>query len=459
MQFVYRYLLLCRNITISYYVYLALIVIPGIFCVVWMNLIFNFTSGRPPPTKRLFRDSEFYFLLCESTEQEFVEVSVTDAKGNILCIVGCLTMNFAFYLIIFISSLRIMAFLNSQKDRVNSEFFKQAEHQMNYILAAQQSMENIPHTFIGYSPLFLLTTLLIFATFVIRVLFILGQYRKKPFKVCRCSTINLSSDTLHDILAFFDRKSLSRQRSVDSRFNRTIQQEFVNKPYLVLEKYTKEKRVYGTGRCIANVEMVNNILVEKFVRFKHADVECNDRDRVSHLLSTSEPWQTFDLRLTTEFKLTKYNARRLAKCKKVNSISFSGRLTLLPELLLGNCPHLKISDGLFKTADSASVPWTKILDFLFRESESYHRRNFLEIKTRNPPSAEEYLQFIDAMKQRFTTVTTRLIFDFYWRTNNAPVFRIDEKVENVHHHGMLNLKQTNYYYNDRNDSTIHLYAL
>lgn len=36
-----------------------------------------------------------------------------------------------------------MAFLNSQKDRVNSEFFKQAEHQMNYILAAQVEKNTI----------------------------------------------------------------------------------------------------------------------------------------------------------------------------------------------------------------------------------------------------------------------------------------------------------------------------
>ncbi|KAI1699118.1 hypothetical protein Ddc_18729 [Ditylenchus destructor] len=111
-----------------------------------MNLIFNFTSGRPPPTKKLYSDSEFYYLLRESTDQEFVEVSVTDAKGNIPCIVGCLTMNFAFYLIIFISSLRIKGFLNSQKERVNSEFFKQAEQQMNYILAAQAILPTISLT-------------------------------------------------------------------------------------------------------------------------------------------------------------------------------------------------------------------------------------------------------------------------------------------------------------------------
>ncbi|KAI1700039.1 hypothetical protein DdX_16950 [Ditylenchus destructor] len=265
-------------------------------------------------------------------------------------------------------------------------------------------MENIPHTFIGYSPLFLIATLLIFAIFTISVLFILGQYRKKPFKVLRHPSVDLSPDTLHDILAFFDRKCLSRLRSVDSSFNRTIQREFANKPYLVLEKFSIEeftniKIVHERGRCIGEEETVDNILAEKFVRFKHADVECNDRDHVTHLLSTSEPWQTFDLKISAKFKLTKYNARRLAKCKNVNSISFSGRLTLLPELFLGNCLQLTISDDLFKTANSASVPWMKILDFLFRPNESYLVRNFLEIKTKNPPGAEEYLQFIDAMKQ------------------------------------------------------------
>ncbi|KAI1699121.1 hypothetical protein Ddc_18732 [Ditylenchus destructor] len=145
--------------------------------------------------------------------------------------------------------------------------------------------------------------------------------------------------------------------------------------------------------------MIDINLAEKFVRFKHADVKCNDYAYVAHLLSMSETWQTFDLKLTAEFKLTKFYARRLAKCKKVNSISFHGRLTLLPELFLGNCLKLTVSDDLFKSADSASVPWAKILDYIFGPNETYETRRTVEIATKNPPSAFEYRRFTHAMKQ------------------------------------------------------------
>ncbi|KAI1703305.1 hypothetical protein Ddc_16623 [Ditylenchus destructor] len=224
------------------------------------------------------------------------------------------------------------------------------------------------------------------------------QDRKKPLKGNRSPAVDLSSDSLHDILAFFDRKCLSRLRSVDSRFNQTIQREFATAPYLVLEKFSS-KCVVDQGRWITDGAMVDQILAEKFVRFKHADVMSGDRAYIMNVFSTSEPWQTFDLKLSAKFKLTKYNARRLAKCEKVNSISFRGRLNLLPELLLGNCRKLTVSDDLFKTADSASVPWTKILDFLFRPSETYDVRHHIGITTKDPPGYAEYLQFIDQMKQ------------------------------------------------------------
>ncbi|KAI1715162.1 serpentine type 7TM GPCR chemoreceptor str domain-containing protein [Ditylenchus destructor] len=123
------------------------------FCVVWMNLIFNFTSGKPPPTKKLYTDSDFYHLLRESPDEEFVEVSVTGTQvleGNVPCIIGCLTMNFAFYLVIFLSSFRMKMFIKKQKERMNAAKFKQTERQMNYILVAQGVLPAISlavHTF------------------------------------------------------------------------------------------------------------------------------------------------------------------------------------------------------------------------------------------------------------------------------------------------------------------------
>ncbi|KAI1699119.1 hypothetical protein Ddc_18730 [Ditylenchus destructor] len=225
-------------------------------------------------------------------------------------------------------------------------------------------------------------------------------------EVSRRPPVDLSSDTLHDILAFFDRKCLSRQRSVNSRFNRTIRLGFANTPYLVFEEleileYTNKKSICGKGRNIADEVMVDQILAEKFVRFKHADVMSGDRAYIMNVFSTSEPWQTFDLMLTEEFKLTKYNARRLAKCKKVNSISLCGRLTLLPELLLGNCRNL----------------------------------------------------------ERFTSATTRLHFEFYWFSDDAQLFHSDVKVKNIHTSQKLILDQTNFYDDDSNSSYIQLYTV
>ncbi|KAI1699122.1 hypothetical protein Ddc_18733 [Ditylenchus destructor] len=309
-------------------------------------------------------------------------------------------------------------------------------------------MENILHSCTQFSPLLYIAVLFIFAAFVILVFFVYGRDRKKPYKVCRRPVIDLSSDSLHDILAFFDRKYLSRQRSVNSRFNQTIQREFASKPYLVLEELgisesTAEKTVRNQGRFIVDKVMVDQILAEKFVRFKHADVMCNDRAQVTNLLSMSEPWQTYDLRLSAEFKLTKFYARQLAKCKKVNSISFRGRLTLLPEFLFGNCLKLTVSDDIFKTEDSASVPWTKILDFLFRPSESDARRRRVEITTKEQPRAAEYLQFFDEMKQRFANATTRVYFYFNWRRNAVPLFQNEEVIENIHTGQKLFFNQIN----------------
>ncbi|KAI1699120.1 hypothetical protein Ddc_18731 [Ditylenchus destructor] len=331
-------------------------------------------------------------------------------------------------------------------------------------------MENILHICTRFFPLLYIAILLIFAAFVIIVFFILGRDRKKPLKVSqkplkkhKHPLINISSDSLHDILNFFDRKCLCRLRAVNSCFNQTIQREFANIPYLVLEnffisEFAKAKSIHDRYRRIVDEVMVNEILAEKFVRFKHADVDCNDFASVAHLVSMSEPWQTFDLKLSAEFKLTKYYARRLTKCKKVNSISFCGRLTLLPELLLGTCLKLTVSDDLFKTADSASVPWAKILDFLFRSSGTYVRCRCVDITTKDPPGYAEYLQFIDKIKQRFGNATTRFYFEFKWRANAAPLFHNGmEGFQNVHTQQTLTFNQTNYY-GEHNYSYITFYT-
>ncbi|KAI1712911.1 serpentine type 7TM GPCR chemoreceptor srd domain-containing protein [Ditylenchus destructor] len=150
MQFVFRYLLLCRNITISHFVYMLLIIVPGAFCVVWMNLIFDVTSGNSPPTMKIYNDSNFYYLLRESVEEEYVVASLSDQKGSLTCIIGCMIMNAVFYLIIIASALRMKMFVRKQKESMNAEKLKKMEQQMTYILATQAFMPSIQlavHTF------------------------------------------------------------------------------------------------------------------------------------------------------------------------------------------------------------------------------------------------------------------------------------------------------------------------
>lgn len=63
---------------------MLLIIVPGAFCVVWMNLIFDVTSGNSPPTMKIYNDSKFYYLLRESAKEEYVVVSLSDEKvGNV----------------------------------------------------------------------------------------------------------------------------------------------------------------------------------------------------------------------------------------------------------------------------------------------------------------------------------------------------------------------------------------
>ncbi|KAI1702410.1 hypothetical protein DdX_15503 [Ditylenchus destructor] len=258
----------------------------------------------------------------------------------------------------------------------------------------------------------------------------------KPRKVRRRPAVDLSTDTLHDILAFFNRKSLIRLCSVDSRFNQTIQRGFANTPYLLRERLyiillyittpyllgklrfighsEDEYTRFPNGEYIPNRKFVEYLLAAKFVRYPHAEITCSDLIRPTHILAMNHLWQSCDLSFKNGFKLTKFHARRLAKCKKFNSIAFFGSVTFLPELFLGNCLQLHISDDLFTTADSASVPWTKMIDFLFREGGTEDKPRSISINTKYPPNHREYFQFVNSVEQRFAAASTRLHFEFEW---------------------------------------------
>ncbi|KAI1702399.1 hypothetical protein DdX_15492 [Ditylenchus destructor] len=279
----------------------------------------------------------------------------------------------------------------------------------------------------------------IFVTALIIMLFICWKGLKKQKKVHRRPAPELSSDTLHDILAFFDRKSLICLRSVDFRFNQTVQRGFASKPCLVLKEfcdwgmpkgciYTPGGRIKFANDKYCDAEMIDQILTANFVRFIHAEITCIDRARLRQLMTISHRWQECDLRLSETFKLTKYCANRLAKRKKFDSIAFHGKVTFLPELFVGNCRRIDVTDYQFKTADSASVPWTAILEFLLRPDRTHYRYcgtyvrpRLVSIRTNDPPNRADYLQFVDLVKQGFANASDFLHFEFQWNANGSPL--------------------------------------
>ncbi|KAI1691260.1 hypothetical protein DdX_21992 [Ditylenchus destructor] len=283
---------------------------------------------------------------------------------------------------------------------------------------------------------------IISAIFIILVSIVYRKILKKSVKVHCRQTVNLSSDTLHDILAFFNRKSLSRLRSVDSRFNQTIQREFANKPYLLLNHlfYSNRKcyvcldygrSIFDFGRYINDRNVVDQILAAKFVLFDFANVECDDHAGLRHFLSKNgNPLRIFNLELSKNYNLTTFRARRLAKCKNFDSIAFHGRMTVLAELLSGNFLQLQIWDHLFATADS--VPWSTLVDFLFRPcgTEEWQK---ISIVTKNPPNEADFLAFTDSVRQRFLAARNPLFFDFSWfALRRSFLDHIDNDVHNTH---------------------------
>ncbi|KAI1698812.1 hypothetical protein DdX_17687 [Ditylenchus destructor] len=276
-------------------------------------------------------------------------------------------------------------------------------------------------------------------------------------KVLRRPAVDLSSDTLQDILTFFDRKRLTHLRSVDSRFNRTIQREFSTTPYLLfkglrywpilgrtffLHAYGIYDHVYPKYIPIQlDSYAARQILASRFVRFSYSIIYCDEYVRPARVLSLNHLWQTCDITLPRNFKLTKFYARRFAKSKKFESITFYGRVNDLRELFPGNIPNLNVVDSLFTT--STPVPWQEILDFLLRPGGTEDKPRSVVIRTRVSPNMAIFLAFIDSVKQRFSSLTTRLYFKFSWiarhtaqRVPNIP----EDSVENRHTQQHLRLK-------------------
>ncbi|KAI1711266.1 hypothetical protein Ddc_12963 [Ditylenchus destructor] len=247
----------------------------------------------------------------------------------------------------------------------------------------------------------------------------------------------LHYDTLRDILANFDRKTLCRLQDVNIRFNLIIDREFKDSPpYLVFRKLWIKSLADHTRHLNDDSEMwvgsrssvpvtstvLQNIAASRFIRFDHLYFLCNEHFHPNEILPMSHAWENGVLSLlwydVDNFRATEQFLRYFGSCQKL-VMDGSNAISILHELNVAKYRRLQIWDKDYNP-DAQEIPWTKILDFLFRGGADSDKPNHIEIDTNQLPNLERALEFVDSVKKRFETAEVALNFSFVWHSNHGP---------------------------------------
>ncbi|KAI1704318.1 hypothetical protein DdX_14314 [Ditylenchus destructor] len=240
----------------------------------------------------------------------------------------------------------------------------------------------------------------------------------------------LSNDIIHEFSSFVDRRGLVTLSLTNKYFRDLVNQNFPITPYLVLRnglRYDGDYQCHWSWSAEAENEqyepmpeaIVSYLPTNELLRFRVLDFHFGTStvNPYSVMRPIKHLWQNCELRIKCslgcfskigeDIGFGEEFAPLVRTCRKLRLYGQLG-LTILGQLLQGNCTEIDIADRVY--VPKLRLPVAEIVDFLFSSTDDFRRLRFHTEVT----EIAKVMEVVTAFKEKFISATVPAKFMFSW---------------------------------------------